>query len=58
MIQYDDIHEVFSTLGVRDFKVPKGQANMAHFDYASLDLRSIRLINRMIYYLGTNKITF
>jgi len=31
---------------------------MAHLDYASLDFKSIRLINRMIHYLGSQSIGF
>ena len=41
-----------------DYKTPKGQENSQHLDYEMLDLRSIRLINRMVHYLGTQQINF
>lgn len=55
---YDDLREVFSVLGIRDYKTPKGTASTAHLNYEKLDLRSIRLINRMIHYLGSQQIAF
>ena len=58
MIMYNDVNQVFAALGVCDFKVPKGQSSTMHLDYAKLDLCSIRLINRMIYYLGEQNVKF
>ena len=57
-VQYKDIHNVLKPFGIQDYKVPKGQQNQAHLDYNSLDFKSIRLINRMIHYLGSQQISF
>lgn len=57
-MQYQEIHAVLKPLGIQDFKVPKTEANQIYLDYNILDHRSIRLVNRLIHYLGTNKILF
>jgi len=41
-----------------DYKTPKGQVSTAQLDYESLDNRSIRLINRMIHFLGSSGVSF
>ena len=55
---YSDVRDVFTVLGIRDFKTPKGTQNTNHLNYEKLDLRSIRLINRLINYLGSERIAF
>lgn len=55
---YTDIQEAFKPLGLVDYKTPRGQAASDHLDYEMLDLRSIRLINRMVHYLGSQQISF
>ena len=51
--RYNDLRDVFAVLGIQDYKTPKGTLSTAHLNYEKLDLRSIRLINRMIHYLGS-----
>ena len=57
-ILYQDLHSVMSTLNIMDNKVPKGQSPQQQLDYSSLDNRSIRLVNRMINYLGSEQVSF
>ena len=45
-------------MNIIDHKVPKGQSPQQQLDYLSLDNRSIRLVNRMINYLGSEQVSF
>jgi len=54
MIPYNYVHGIMQSLGVRDYKIPKGQQAISHLDYNSLDYKSIRLVNRLIHYLGSS----
>ena len=58
MILYHDISLIMATMGIKDFKVPVGQKTNSHLDYNILDLKSIRLMNRMIHFLGSKDISF
>ena len=58
LIRYNDIKDAFSTLGICDYKTPKGQLNQQHLNYDVLDFCSIRIINRMIHHLGEHAIPF
>lgn len=55
---YQEIHAILKPLGIQDFKIPKAEPNQITLDYGILDYQSIRLVNRLIHYLGTNKILF
>ena len=58
MVKYTDLSEAFDPLEIRDYKTPKGQKASNMINYDLLDLRSIRLINRMIHYLGSQQVSF
>lgn len=53
-----DLYACLKPMGLVDYKTPKGSKNTAHLDYEMLDLRSIRLINRMIHFLGSHQVPF
>ena len=55
---YTDLQACLKPMGLVDYKTPKGSKNTAHLDYEMLDLRSIRLINRMIHFLGSHQVPF
>ena len=57
-MKYTELYKIFEEAGIKDFRAPKGNPSSAHLNYEMLDLRSIRLINRLIHYLGTEQITF
>jgi hypothetical protein len=50
--------KVFGGAGVKDYRVPKNHPSSALFNYDELDLRSIRIVNRLIHHLGTEQLSF
>lgn len=56
MMLYDDIEASFRPLGIRDVK--NTESNQINGDYNELDKKSIRIINRMIHFLGSQGINF
>lgn len=53
LILYDDIEATLKTQGVRDVKIVNSS-----LDYDNLDKKSIRILNRMIHWLGSTNTSF
>ena len=58
MIMYKDMQTILGCLGIKDYKAPKGTIIKKNLNYNILSFKSIRVLNRIIMYLGDNHIKF
>ena len=57
-VLYSDVLQIMNAMDIKDVRVAKDVNKANALDYDSLDFKSIRLLNRMIHYLGSEAVSF